>query len=136
MEQALTGWSLSLSCEVSPRCPPSSSSSASSPPVTWQQCNVRRLFSQLANLDPPFPLPPPLSSLCWLARAVQASTCKRRNRDAAPAQDHPHQHRLGPDQGGSISSPVPTLGRPPTGCKTPAKGASSDLMVCLYTWQG
>ena len=31
--------------------------------------------------------------------------------------------------------PCPHLGSAPTGWETPAKGASSDLMVCLYTWQ-
>ena len=125
MEPSLTGWSLSLLCEASPRCPPSSWSSPTSPLVTWQQCNVRCLFSLLPLLL----LSPPSAGL---PRAVQASTCKQgRNRGAARAQDHPQEHRLGPGRRLNIQ-PWLHLGSAPTGCETPAKGtSSSDLMVCV-----
>ena len=68
-------------------------------------------------------------------RAVQASTCKQgRNRGAARAQDHPEEHRLGAGRAAQYPT-LSHLGSAPTGWETPAKGASSDLMVCLYTWQ-
>ena len=47
---SLTGWSLSLSCAASPRCPPSSCSSTSLQRFTRQQDDVQRLLLQLALL--------------------------------------------------------------------------------------
>ena len=128
MEPSLTGWSLSLSCEASPRCPPSSWSSPTSPLVTWQQCNVRCLFSRLPLLL----LSPPCAGL---PRAVQASRCKQgRNRGAARAQDHPQEHRLGPGRRLNIQ-PWLHLGRPqPVARHLPRVPALISWCVCTPGW--
>ena len=79
-----TGWSLSLSCAASPRCPPSSCSSTSLQRFTRQQDDVQRLLLQLALLLSG-------SSLPTLAggRPVRAS----RQRAGLPrsGSDHPHK---------------------------------------------
>ena len=131
MEQVLTGWSLSLSCAASPRCPPSSCSSASPPPVTWQQCNVRRLFSRLALLllshfhllSPPSAGLPPCSAGQYV-QAGKKQGCRTSPRPSGGAQ-------VGRRPGGSISNPVPTLGRPqPVGRHLPRVPALISWCVC------
>ena len=121
MGPSLTGWSLSLSCAASPRCPPSSCSSTSLQRFTRQQDDVQRLLLQLALLLSG-------SSLPTLAggRPVRAS----RQGAGLPRSnsDHPQEHRLG-----GISNPAPPwVGRGPTGWSTPAK-ANSDLMLAECT---
>ena len=129
VERGLTGWSLSLLCEASPHYRPSFWFSASSQPITWALCNVQLWF--FSATCSPAPLPAPLSS----PQAVQASTCKRRNR-AGPllAKTIGRSTGCAPRQEYPSLSPPWVVSRPNRLCDT-CRGRSDLMVGLLYIWQ-